>query len=226
MAVEDFTTYTEVDTAGYLTVDTTTVVSELPGATAAYVYKDFGADYFSGNYSIEFTFYEDGLGAHLHVFTPILLANNVASYGSITEGQGFSVSLTTITLFDRVGGSIVASDTSVLGFTPDAFTYYKLERVGDTLSLYCYSDITLTTLLDTLSITVDGDTGYRYLYPYNHDPSGASTLLVQTMDYELTVTPTEEDDNFISVEDLPKSSKQISSKLTSSKQISSKFTCN
>ena len=51
MALEDFTTYTEVDTAGRLTVTSDTITIEnLDRDEDSYIYADKGADFFDGDY--------------------------------------------------------------------------------------------------------------------------------------------------------------------------------
>ena len=56
MAFENLLTYTEVDSAGDLTVDSTSVVFDTMRRDAiSYVYKDHGAGYF-GNFDIDFEF--------------------------------------------------------------------------------------------------------------------------------------------------------------------------
>ena len=54
MALENLLTYTEVDSAGDLTVDSTSVIFDTMRLDAvSYVYKDFGASYFS-DFDIDF----------------------------------------------------------------------------------------------------------------------------------------------------------------------------
>lgn len=58
VAYEDFSTYTLVDSEGNLTVETNKVtISDLHTEhTTAYLYKDFGAGYFSKDFEIQFEF--------------------------------------------------------------------------------------------------------------------------------------------------------------------------
>ena len=50
---EDFTTYTEVDAGGHITVATNKLTGVVPETAESYVYKDFTADYFDSDYEIQ-----------------------------------------------------------------------------------------------------------------------------------------------------------------------------
>lgn len=56
-ATEDFTAWTETDTGGYLAVSESSVVAtNVPRDAICYVYKNYGASYWNGDFSVNFQF--------------------------------------------------------------------------------------------------------------------------------------------------------------------------
>ncbi|MCH7662563.1 MAG: hypothetical protein IH859_01670 [Chloroflexi bacterium] len=174
MAIEDFTTYTEVDTSSRLTVTASKITGvNVDRDITAYVYDDKGVDNFNG-LNIEFEIQVEsasqaaswgGCGLTVSVVDSNVNWLNTDVFVRLRETSG---SVFTLSLlrgdFDAEDNFTAASGT----------TYYciLLRTAGsDTITLEIYSDSSRTTLLDTLSVSGYGTgTKYRYLYGFaNHD---------------------------------------------------------
>jgi len=177
VAVEDFTTYTEVDPNGHITVSANTVdVSALGMDEDAYVYKDFGVDHFKGDFEhlLDLTLTSgsgDGAWALAHSLT-----NLVDDWHTIHAGGGDELGVSYewdedtgkwyIRLHEVASGSGARDDSST--YDADSF-YLKFKRdesVGTYGTLYCYiySDAARTNLLETLSLSLHAKTDFRYCY--------------------------------------------------------------
>lgn len=99
MAIEDFTTWTEGDPESRLTVtaDTITIDSLYRDEDGTWVYKDFGAGYFSGDFTFRMKFttpVDDTQINSSAIIYPLMLANTVdepdAIDGASGDYQGFT----------------------------------------------------------------------------------------------------------------------------------------
>jgi len=156
LALEDFTTYTEVDPESDIEVTANKcAVTTMERATAAYVWKDFGTDHF-GDFE------------HLHKF--VLQAEVDSCWAGVwalsnsyhvvwdmySNNDGLGVELQTtaggetrLNLRDYENTNV---DFFVLGGA--VYTgYCTTERAGTTCTCKLYSDASRTNLIDTLSIT-------------------------------------------------------------------------
>ena len=168
MALEDLTTYTEVDSDSVLTVTSDKVVyASLRDSYTAMVYDDKDLAHFG-------TTFEHDLRIKLHTeantrFHVWALANEIADsigYSEAvwvqeirTDGSNESVRLDTILNSD--------TDDSV-AFPKDTNRYLPVERTGAT-AIQCrvYTDEARTSLEDTISITIDNN-DFRYIYALNN----------------------------------------------------------
>jgi len=189
---ENLSTYTEVNPTGFMTVNDTTVnVYGMPCSGSDYVYYDFGAGYFGGNFILDYSLqitYATALG----IFYPVILSNALGSWATINNGGESSIGL-------RILGD--ANDTSLqqtytgAGYqsVPDnswslSTQYYcrlkRDESVGTygTLYHYWYSDAARTILVDTQTLTIaQGSYDYQYLMlatSYGSGATGAVSCLV------------------------------------------------
>jgi hypothetical protein len=162
MPNEDLIGFAKVDPNSHLTVTSSKVTAvDLTRNEDAYVYKDFGADYFDG-LDIDFEFYLDSVSEGNGRAT-FGLTNDVDDSASWT-GAYIKVRLkkgAPSTVILDIGGSEDSYNIS-----DDTMYYCTMQRSAgnDTVYLYIYSDASRTTLLDTLTMTGAGTSKYQYLF--------------------------------------------------------------
>jgi len=180
VATEDLTTFTEEDPANAMTETATrvTFVNVQTTYNDVYLYKDYGADYFSSNFIQYLTVYcaEYNQYDHPHIW---VMANVVddCRYMRDNDEPYFDIHLYSnagnnpkIELCEWIDGVNNNDFTTTLSVP---FTYYltvvRNELVGTygTMYLYIYSDATRTTLVDLLTVTLQQNTDFRYLYAFN-----------------------------------------------------------
>lgn len=193
-AKEDYTAYTEVDAGGVLTVAANQITfTDLEYQDTAYVYKDFGANYFSGDFTHEFklriTDFTSGPFSEGVVF-PWYLSNTLAnneihdSYYPHLKVMAIQVSSTQwqFYLYEVTSGGSTYWDTST--YLSKNTDYYcrvnRDESVGTygTLYLYIYSDAAMTTLVDTVSFALHQKQDFRYLYGVNSQGRSGRTAII------------------------------------------------
>ena len=176
MALEDFTTYTEVDGQNKLTVaaNTITWTDLYDNAQDAHVYKDMGVGHF-GDFEHLVSCDYTALNAGAYVFGWVL-ANQVGNpYPDYTDSLY-------LRLYDRnTGADNVALVSREDGATTDSDSYgaeisgvrlyHTIERIGAVATCKIYSDASRTNLLDTLSIT-STEVTFRYVYGFANLESG------------------------------------------------------
>ena len=180
---EDFTTYTEVDPNSRISVTSSRVaVAAMPRGDVAYVYKDFGAGHFAGNFSIDFDLFSDS-GASGSLWSPCMLANVVGVSASATDRllvDCYSVGPRLIRIVESVGGSL-SVDSALLN---DDQTYYcrftRDESVGTNGTAYLYlagSDANRDAgvWIGTISLALNAKEDWRYLYFSNNLGSGGGS---------------------------------------------------
>ena len=177
MAIEDLTTYTEVDVPGVLTVTSTKVTAaNLDDDLTVYLYKDFGVDFFNGfdvDFEILIEATSGGLGRMFMGF-----ANSVATWwnwANTAVGVTLRADSGTPNQIQMTRGRAVAQDT--YDNAQDDTIYYcslKREANSDTVTLEIYSDSARLALVDTLNVAGFGaGTKYRYFYAANGPDSSA-----------------------------------------------------
>jgi hypothetical protein len=170
---EDLTGYTEVDPNSHISKTSSRVTAaDLDQDESAYLYKDFGANYFDG-IDLKFAFHEISTSdAAFNI--DVGFANTVNSNDAWTSPLDIYINL--------YSGSISIGlyngddyDESI-DLNEDTTYYLWLTRAAgsDTATLKIYSDSGFTTLLDTLTLSGFGTTKWRYFYPitsYNNSTS-------------------------------------------------------
>jgi hypothetical protein len=169
--LQDFTTYTNTETAGTLTIAATriTAINE-NNADVSYVYKDFGASYFDSLSIVFEALIETASSTGVH--TGVVLSTNVGEVQDVATN--LFVDLNRETGGYRVGlwrGDV--AETSYIDYliSPATIYYFLLQRIAgsDTVTLKVYSDVGKTTQVGaTLSVSGFGTTKWRYLYGINH----------------------------------------------------------
>ena len=165
MANENFTTYTEVDAGGKLTVAAAkiTAVNMLRNEDC-YVYKDFGVNFFDA-LDIDFEIFCSGLAGGDGLGGPGLTVATIND-GTVWGAGDVRVEFYTYTTVIRlIRGAYVVFDASV-GLSYSTLYYCTLSRAagGDTITCTIYSNAARTTVVDTLSVGGFGTSKYRYLY--------------------------------------------------------------
>ena len=161
MAYEDFTTYTEVDPGTKITVATNKVSwVGLMDLSVSYVYKDYGANYFTGNFEHLFTPHITGSTANGYVMMYTIGAQ-YGDYGSLTDALSFYHYAPAGTFSWRIRDFGTTNSDSYNSVVDNDY-YVTVDRISTTFRARIYSDSARTTLLDTLSITGSSN-AFRYL---------------------------------------------------------------
>ncbi|KKM74742.1 hypothetical protein LCGC14_1397280 [marine sediment metagenome] len=189
MAVENFTTYTEVDPNSKITVTSSkTSWATLRRNESAYVYIDKGVNYFGGDFTIYLTYNQTGGVGNSGAGQCWTLANLVNDAQSIiTANDDYLSILCTVGVLKAIqleecdGGTLYysAADYDITEGTDYYLKIVRDEAVGTygTLYLYTYSDAARTTLLNTQSITLHSSTkDFRYLYAVQSRNTGESGI--------------------------------------------------
>lgn len=171
----DFTTFTEVDGNGKLTV---TVPQALGTAVDrdedVYLYKDKGVDFFDA-LDIGFELYINP-ASEAGSFGGMAISNTVGDF------SGFAGTDITATAFHNAGnyniylfrGVGVVEDIFVASANTSYYCVLAREAGNDTVTLKIYSG-SPTTLVDTLTVAGYGATKYRYVYAFvNYNAGGGN----------------------------------------------------
>lgn len=195
MALEDYTTYAEVDPNGRYAVTTNKVtVTGLTRNEDAYITSDKGVNHFGSTYShtLDAQVTADNDTAVMGVWC---LANVIDDiFGIQSDGSEtahilfFNVSATVrrIRLREINGGSFFTDEFSA--YSLSTRYYFTTERIaGGTygvIQVKIYSDAGRTTLIDTLTLTLHADHEFRYVYavqPFNLAAAGVISGDIQNL---------------------------------------------
>jgi len=183
MGLEDFTTYTEVDTANNRIVVTSATHVDHAAARNedTYLYKDYGAAHFATfEHLVDAkSAFDGGSGGYGHVW---MLANElddekgllVASKTYIGVNMNRDGVLNYICLIEGYA-TVRYSDLSS-GYAANTPYYLKIEKSGTALTCKIYSDSARTTLLDTLSLVLHANHSFRYVFACNTYNDGSANL--------------------------------------------------
>lgn len=174
---ENFTTYTKVDPNNRLTVRSASLVTinKMTRIESAYLYKDMGTGYYSGNFSFDINVLSSisSVASNVGVFYPFNLANSIGDANSVANSQGVQVTTDTSNniqfwLRENSGGAphySVSSYTGVIA-SPYFLTFRRDAAVGTygTIYLDIYSDSSRSSLLTTLSLALSSSQAFRYIY--------------------------------------------------------------
>jgi len=174
--LQDFTTYTEFDPDGCLTVAPTIITAvDLDRNNTAYLYKDFGIDHFNAAWQHEL---KTTCDYRLLKTAPWTLAGIWAVANTIEDQRAWQLATAeAISLYWRHDGSNILlvlrdwktthNDNHNYGNARVIFTSYPiLERTSETaLEARLYSDAARTVLTDTLAIAITSGDRHRYAFP-------------------------------------------------------------
>ena len=216
MSLQNLTTYTEQDTNNrFSETSTRATFTNSPCNETNYLYYDFGVDYFAGDFTFLFDFIVSsggngsntiiGLGNDLSDYR----TNQVASKSQLCIRLGYNGGSFTIELIELDSGSETSDNYAGTINTNYYLTFTRDESVGTYGTIYCYvySDSARTTLLDTLTLTLNtSKKDFRYFFAlqsYNNGTAVAQTgymeYLVDRVDVDYTkgdynVLPTDDTD--------------------------------
>lgn len=201
MSVVDFTTFTEVDPSSKITV-TSTKIDSAANTTQdnAYVYKDMGAGYFSGDFTHNFEVFlnsSSDAGLRQNFWA---MANGVGEQEALQNADtdyfawsfGDEGANTLRRLYEGDGATDYQdSDGGNASVGYGTVYYVKIvrdEAVGSFGTLYCYiySDSGRTTLIESQSLTLHtSKKDFRYIYGEMNDgrtQAGVITGYTQNLD--------------------------------------------
>jgi len=170
---EDFTTYTEVDVEGTVSKTASRITfTSLDRDDTAYVYKDFGENYFSGDFSMNVTMRDSS--AYVTAWVGgWALWNEVDDTAGCWGGTGIQVYMYRaadvgwrLTQWTDGGAT---SDISLQGGY--STKYLTIERHGNRINCEIYNDEARTILYDNLTVTQNA-LAYRYIYGLQSLDSG------------------------------------------------------
>lgn len=199
---EDFTTYTEVDEDGDVTVTAPRIdwVSMRRDAET-YVWKDFGVDYFGDlliKYEVNVTDLEAGDATSASIATTICFSNVLGVVDDLLGGDILFISFQQSTsIDDRYGFYIRQYDGGVSKFiegsqlnfhnVPEGELYATFSRVGTNVTLWMYSDSARITLIYKYSTNAAGLDEYRYMMLSNWgrdvDPADHFTGYLENLNF-------------------------------------------
>lgn len=200
MAYQDLSTYIETDPTSKLAVtETRCTMSALETNAVAYVYKDFGANHFDGNFEhlIEVNISGGNGYEHNGLWS---LTQNIAVYTSCNNALSvrfaYAGANRYLHLAERNGGSQYLNSYQFL--TLDTTYYLKIKRdeaVGTYGTLYCYiySNSDRTALVTTLSIALHAKNDFQYLYCAQTYGSGSSYVSGYSQNFDLQENIPQED---------------------------------
>ena len=191
MATQNFSTYTEVDVAAnVVAIDSAAQCSatSIDRDEAAYIYKDFGASHFAGDFEHLFECQvSSGSGNAGFVYLDGL-ANAVGGLGAIDGAGGtwispvfvYSTSPDYLLYLRECDAGTLYQDTSSISASTSYYCkHVRTEGAPSTVTLYIYTDAARTNLHDTLSLNLNqADTDYRYLYAIAGSNDGAGSRLL------------------------------------------------
>ncbi len=182
--VEDYTGYTEVDAAAVLDVVADSILfTAMPRDADNYVYFDYTAGYFSGDFKHSVTINIASADAFGRVVF-WALGNAVDDFGGlIVSGIPIGVAVYNNGSAYKVQINIDGSVTNMSGSISVATKYYitirRDESVGANGTLYCdiYDDAGRTSLVETVSAILGAKTNYRYIYACSSLNSGSGATI-------------------------------------------------
>ena len=171
MAIENLTTYTEVDPRSEITVSSSRVTFTNARNVACYVYKDFGANFFNGNFVHEFTVSFTSGSNTWEPFICWQLANSVGpSYlGLFVQMRNYGS-----------GVRILALDPNDPININNGGVYYVRVRRDESIGTYgrlyleVYSDSARTNLVGSKYKDLTAKDDFRYYYAFSSENAGTS----------------------------------------------------
>lgn len=180
VSYEDFTTYTETDPNSHIEKTEYHIDFNCYRNEDAYLYKDYGADYFgsSWEHKVDFRITEDMQDNDIYVIWA--LSNDIDDINGLRAGnktclwaRAMRVSgVNRISLLEVYNGSGYEDYYTTL--TVNTWYYLTIKKTSTAFECKIYSDWERTNLLDTLTLTLHGDWKFRYVFGANtYNSAGA-----------------------------------------------------
>jgi hypothetical protein len=171
MAIEDFTTYTEVDPNSRISVTSSTITATaLPRNEDSYVYDDKGVAHFDGDFEHLITTKTTNV-LSVSVCGSWVLTNTVDDlFGLITANESFLIlqhnSGSSYLLREFISGTAYTDSATLTGGQTYYLTINRDESIGSFGQLTCliYSDSGRTILVDTLTLSLHAKLDLRYVF--------------------------------------------------------------
>ena len=174
MAIEDYTTYTEVDPNSHIgLVGTNHIDFNAYANEDAYCYKDKGAAHFT-DFEHKVDVRPISASADYCYGCNWLLSNALDDYhGLRTAGQTcvvvrtghWTVAYPQLYLSEYYGST--EYNAGPFNAAYNTWYYLTIKKLGTALTCKIYSDSARTTLLNTLSLTLQADHSFRYIFAAN-----------------------------------------------------------
>ena len=198
-ALEDYTTYTEVDEQDDITItdEVNITFDTMRNDADSYVYKDYGIAHFGDfEHDVKSVFTAFSGQGRVGIWA---VANALNGYSDLRFDDDDGISVALQEPFGGTENYILANhadnDNDVSVDVGDTGTdYHTITRSGTTCTDAIYSDEERLTLIDTIAITCSADT-YRYIYALlgsaiDTTDAGNRTGTIEDLDLnEATFTP-------------------------------------
>ena len=196
MVYEDFTTFTEVDEAADRIQKTANHIDHLAYRNeTTYLYKDYGADHF-GDFTHKIKVKAVSASATTAFGAVWALADQLGNISWLKTNNYVSIdvefqrqdSACVVILRENHNGSEYYDYWA--GASWDTWYYIKIVKSGTSLNAYIYSDSDYSTLVDTLTLTLQADHTLKYLYgcnTYDDDTTPYLTADIENFDIGETV---------------------------------------
>jgi hypothetical protein len=186
--LEDWTTYTEVDPSGYLTVAANQVtITDMPRNQSTFLYDDKGAGHFGTTFSSPHLLSSEYGNIDNAAEIIIWGLTNTTNFSFYTDDVFFLIwedyASQRLRLFMDDGGVDDWDDSNVC--SADTQYWFTINR-DDPTTCAIYSDSDRTNLLDTLSVS-QGTDSFRYMISAasrGGSGSGASNAVVYDLDLQ------------------------------------------
>lgn len=171
-AAQNMTTFTKADPGSYMTISTSGVlVKNMPtNLSNEYLYKDFGASFFTGDLKEDFSVYYANFESGSTQAASYLWGLSDSIGDLDTTGNNMAVQVNAQTdgtlatyIGERFSGTKNQAQTgkNLQPFTP---YYFTVIRSGMVLTVNVYTDMQRTNLYTTASYTATSAVAYRYMY--------------------------------------------------------------
>ena len=194
MAIEDFTTYIEVDSGSSLTVTSSTITGSTVTRTEdALVYKDKGVNHFDGDFTHLIDLNTSSV-ASFALAVSWALTNDIDDLKALLDGNKDFIYIqhqvgTQYLLSERFSGSTFFDFATLT----DGQTYYVTINRDESiiphgqLSCFIYSDSGRTTLVDTLLLALHAKLDFRYVYgimSFNDGNAGSTDITISNLNLQ------------------------------------------
>ena len=194
-AYEDFTAYTEVDPNNHINyVGTDHVDFQGYRNEDCYLYYDYGVDFFGSDWE-HLVDVRVAASNTLAISECWMLSNALDDMNGLFTAEEdlltiffYESSLGVINIYLREYYNAVHYSDSYVG-VENTWYYFTIQKAGTAFTCKIYSDSARTSLLDTLSITLQADHSFRYVFAcnsYNAGTAQINDLDIENLDLQIT----------------------------------------